>query len=64
MLPVRPPQENGMSPHYFCIAALFTWKLDTTGVSRMAGHSNYQVKLNVYAGTTLGALDRARAATE
>ena len=50
--------------HVFCTTALFTWKLDATDVSRMAGHSNYRVTLNMYVGTTAGILDRARAATE
>lgn len=50
--------------HVFCTAALFTWKLDATDVSRLAGHSNYRVTLDMYVGTTAGVLDRARAATE
>ncbi|MBO0803225.1 MAG: site-specific integrase [Nocardiopsaceae bacterium] len=50
--------------HVFCTTALFTWKLDATDVSRMAGHSNYRVTLDMYVGTTSGILDRARAATE
>ena len=28
--------------HVFCTTALFTWKLDATDVSRMAGHANYR----------------------
>jgi hypothetical protein len=44
----------------FCTTALFTWKLDATDVSRMAGHANYRITLDMYAGV----LDRARAATE
>jgi hypothetical protein len=44
--------------------ALFTWKLDPTDVSRMAGHSNYRITLDMYVGTTAGVLDRARAATQ
>jgi integrase len=31
--------------HVFCTTALFTWKLDATGVSRMAGHANYRITL-------------------
>ena len=50
--------------HVFCTTALFTWKLDATDVSRMAGHSNYRITLDMYVGTTAGILDRARAATE
>jgi integrase len=50
--------------HVFCTTALFTWKLDPTDVSRMAGHSNYRVTLDMYVGTTAGILDRARAATK
>jgi integrase len=50
--------------HVFCTTALFTWKLDTTDVSRMAGHSNYRVTLDMYVGATADVLDRARAATE
>jgi integrase len=49
--------------HVFCTTALFTWKLDVTDVSRMAGHANYRVTLDMYVGTTAGVLDRARAAT-
>jgi integrase len=50
--------------HVFCTTALFTWKLDATDVSRMAGHANYRVTLDMYVGTTAGVLDRARAATD
>jgi integrase len=50
--------------HVFCTTALFNWKLDATDVSRMAGHANYRITLDMYVGTTAGALDRARAATE
>jgi integrase len=50
--------------HVFCTTALFTWKLDATDVSRMAGHANYRITLDMYVGTTAGILDRARAATE
>jgi integrase len=50
--------------HVFCTTALFDWKLDATDVSRMAGHSNYRITLDMYVGTTAGVLDRARTATE
>jgi integrase len=50
--------------HVFCTTALFTWKLDATDVSAMAGHANVRVTLDMYVGTTAGVLDRARTATE
>ena len=50
--------------HVFCTTALFTWKLDATDVSRMAGHANYRITLDMYIGTTAGVLDRPRMATE
>ena len=50
--------------HVFCTTALFTWKLDLTDVSRMAGHANYRITLDMYVGSTAGVLDRARTATE
>lgn len=50
--------------HVFCTTALFMWKLDATDVSRMAGHANYRITLDMYVGTTAGVLGRARAATE
>jgi integrase len=50
--------------HVFCTTALFTWKLDATDVSRMAGHSSYRITLDMYVGTTKGVLDRARTATD
>jgi integrase len=50
--------------HAFCTTALFTWKLDITDVSRMAGHANYRITLDMYVGSTAGVLDRARTATE
>ena len=50
--------------HVFCTTALFTWKLDPTDVSRMAGHANYRITLDMYVGTTAGVLDRTRTATE
>ena len=49
--------------HVFCTTALFTWKLDVTDVSRMAGHANYRITLDMYVGSTGGVLDRARQAT-
>jgi integrase len=50
--------------HVFCTTALFTWKLDVTDVSRMVGHANYRITLDMYVGSTAGVLDRARTATE
>ena len=50
--------------HVFCTTALFTWKLEATDVSRMAGHSSYRITLDMYVGTTAGVLDRARTATQ
>jgi hypothetical protein len=50
--------------HVFCTTALFTWKLDPTDVSRIAGHANYRIILDMYVGSTAGVLDRARMATE
>ena len=50
--------------HVFCTTALFTWKLDPTDVSRMAGHANCRITLDMYVGSTAGVLDRARTATE
>ena len=50
--------------HVFCTTALFTWKLEPTDVSRMAGHANYRITLEMYVGTTAGVLERAQAATE
>jgi integrase len=50
--------------HVFCTTALFTWKLDPTDVSCMAGHSNVRTTLLMYVGSTVGVLDRARQATD
>ena len=50
--------------HVFCTTALFTWKLEATDVSAMAGHANVRTTLLMYVGTTAGVLDRARKATE
>ena len=50
--------------HVFCTTALFTWKLDPTDVSCMAGHANVRTTLLMYVGSTAGVLDRARQATQ
>jgi integrase len=50
--------------HVFCTTALFTWNLDPTDVSRMAGHATYRITLDMYVGATAGTLDRARTATQ
>jgi integrase len=50
--------------HVFCTTALFTWKLDSTDVSCMAGHANVRTTLLMYVGSTAGVLDRARQATD
>ena len=50
--------------HVFCTTALFTWNLDATDVSCMAGHANVRTTLDMYVGTTAGVLDRARTATQ
>jgi integrase len=65
----RDPDGNGpwtwhSLRHVFCTTALFTWKLDPTDTSRMAGHANYRITLDMYVGTTAGILDRARHATQ
>jgi hypothetical protein len=44
-----------------CTTALFTWKLHATDVPAMAGHANVRTTLDMYVGTTVGVLDRARA---
>jgi hypothetical protein len=41
----------------FCTTAPFTWKLDPTDVSCMAGHANVRAALLMYVGTTAGVLD-------
>jgi integrase len=33
--------------HVFCTTGLFTWKLDATDVSRMVGHANYRITLDM-----------------
>ena len=50
--------------HVFCTTALFTWKMDAADVSRLAGHANIRITLDMYVGATAGTLDRARTATE
>jgi integrase len=64
----RDPDGNGpwtwhSLRHVLCTTALFTWKLDATDVSAMAGHANVRTTLDMYIGTTAGVLDRARTAT-
>ena len=64
----RDPAGNGpwtwhSLRHVLCTTALFTWKLDATDVSAMAGHANVRTTLDMYVGTTAGVLDRARTAT-
>jgi integrase len=49
--------------HVFCTTALFTWKLDATDVSCLAGHANVRTTLDMYIGATAGILGRARTAT-
>jgi len=49
--------------HVLCTTALFTWKLDPTDISAIAGHANVRTTLDMYIGTTAGILDRARTAT-
>jgi hypothetical protein len=48
----------------FCTTALFTWHIDPADVSRLAGHANIRITLDMYIGTTAGTLDRARTATQ
>ena len=50
--------------HVFCTTALFTWRIDPADVSRLAGHANIRITLDMYIGTTAGTLDRARTATQ
>ncbi len=50
--------------HVFCTTALFTWGMDAADVSRLAGHANVRITLDLYVGATAGVLDRARNATE
>jgi integrase len=50
--------------HVFCTTALFTWRIEASDVSRLAGHSNIRITLDLYVGATAGVLDRARSATD
>jgi integrase len=50
--------------HVFCTTALNTWGMDVTDVSRLAGHANVRVTLEMYVGSVAGALERARRATD
>jgi integrase len=50
--------------HVFCTTALFTWNIEPADVSRLAGHANIRITLDMYIGTTAGTLDRARTATQ
>jgi hypothetical protein len=43
---------------------LFAWHIDPADVSRLAGHANIRITLDMYIGTTAGTLDRARTATQ
>jgi integrase len=61
--PARPPTWHSLR-HVFCTTALFTWGIDATDVSRLAGHANYRITLDLYVGATAGTLDRARTATQ
>jgi hypothetical protein len=50
--------------HVFCTTALFTWDMSVTDVSRLAGHANHRITLEMYVGSTAGTIDRAVAATQ
>lgn len=50
--------------HVFCTTAPFTWRIEASDVSRLAGHSNVRITLDLYVGATAGVLDRARSATD
>jgi integrase len=50
--------------HVFCTTALTTWGMDVSDVSRLAGHANVRVTLEMYVGSVVGALERARRATD
>ncbi len=50
--------------HVFCTTALLTWHIDPADVSRLAGHANIRITLDMYIGTTAGTLHRARTATD
>jgi integrase len=65
----RDPAGNGAWTwhslrHVFCTTALFTWNIEPADVSRLAGHANIRITLDMYIGTTAGTLDRARTATQ
>jgi integrase len=49
--------------HVFCTTALNIWRLDAPDVSRLAGHANVRITLEMYVGSTSGAIERALAAT-
>jgi hypothetical protein len=48
----------------FCTTALNTWGMDVSDVSRLAGHANVRVTLEMQVGSVAGALERARRATD
>jgi integrase len=50
--------------HVFCTTALNTWRMDASDVSRLAGHANIRITLEMYVGNTAGTLHRACAATD
>ena len=50
--------------HVFCTTSLNIWRMDAADVSRLAGHANVRITLEMYVGTTAGTLARARAATD
>ncbi len=65
----RDPDRNGPGPGTACATSsapppCSPGTLDPTDVSRMAGHANYRITLDMYLGTTAGILDRARHATQ
>lgn len=64
----RDPAGNGTWTwhslrHVFCTTALFTLNIEPADVSRLAGHANIRITLDMYIGTTAGTLDRARTAS-
>jgi integrase len=65
----RDPAGNGTWTwhslrHVFCTTALLTWNIEPADVSRLAGHANIRITLDMYIGTTAGTLERARTATQ
>jgi integrase len=50
--------------HVFCTTALGAWGIEVADVSRLAGHANSRVTLEMYVGSVAGALERARLATD